>query len=135
MIKFILIAALLIAVSGGVLFTTKKAPSPEQKIEQIKEQKNDALDQTGYLKCIEEVNESRAKREAGRKQCISDSLVQAGFSDNLDCVVTAISDPTNIICKDTTRYNAQVNADNKCNAEFAMKAEDLSEYDCQKLLK
>lgn len=101
------------------------AETPEQKVIDLQNQKSDLKETSGYNACIKSVDDGLAKQ----KECMVAKLVANGYADGLDC----IQEYENAICKNTTRYNAEVNANNECNDELA-DPKTLSYIDCMELL-
>ena len=100
-------------------------PSPEQKIKDLQDAKANLMESSGYNACMKTVDDNLAKQ----KECTVAKLVAKGYTDNIDC----FPDYQNPICQDTTRYNAQVNANNDCIKELD-DPNALTGIDCMKLL-
>jgi len=122
--KLIILIILVLALAGGALYFTR-GKSPAQKVENLKKDVVKQQETSGYNECLKQVKE----QEAQLKKCVTDKLVSKSYTDGLDC----IQDYTNPICKDTTRYNAEVNASNECDAAPTTSPR-LTEIDCMKLL-
>jgi len=123
--KVIILTIAGILILGGLTFYTK-ASSPSQKVEVLKKEMVKNQENSGYNECIRQVKE----QEDALNKCIVDKVVAKGYSDGLDCV----QEYTNPNCKDTTRYNAQVNATNECNVVEPSASPRLSQFDCINLL-
>jgi len=119
----ILAVIALILVGGGLYLL--KAKTPTQKVEDLKADVVKQQESSGYNECLKQVEE----QEAQLQKCSSDKLEAKGYTDGLDC----IQDFTNPICKETARYNAEVNADNECDAA-STSSPRLTQIDCMKLL-
>jgi len=113
------IAGVLILVGGGC-----SATSPENKVQNLQEQKNQRLEESGYNECLQQIKE----REDARRKCETDILLKDGYDDGIDC----IGNYENPIC-DTGRYNAQVDASNECMEKFN-DPNALTQLDCLELL-
>ncbi len=101
--------------------------SPQQKVEELKKQNTQEMEQSGYNECVKEVNAEQQKTN----KCISDYLAKKGYTDGLDCV----QNYDNPICKNVDRYNAGIDAENTCNnAGTPELTPKLSAFDCLKLL-
>ena len=88
------------------------------------------METSGYNECMKEV----ADQDAKIKKCISDKMAAKGYTDTVNCFQDYNTNP---ICKNTDRYNAEVNADNDCNGVNSPNPSPtptLSEFDCMKLL-
>ena len=117
----VVIALLLV---GGIFYFLK-AKSPAQKVEDLKTDVAKQQESSGYNECLKQLEE----QEAQLKKCSNDKLVAKGYTDGIDC----IQDFTNPICKETARYNAEVDADNECDAAPTTSPR-LTQIDCMKLL-
>lgn len=122
--KLITLIVLALVLAGGVVYFTK-GKTPTQKVEDLKKDVVKQQESSGYNECIKQVKD----QEDQSKKCISDKLVAKGYTDGLDC----IQDYTNPTCKETARYNAEVDASNECNAAPTTSPR-LTEFDCMKLL-
>jgi len=73
-------------------------------VDELKEQKEN--NPSEYDKCLTEVEAN----EQFYEECISNKLVEAGYTDGIDCIQNFNEDA----CQDTERYNAEVDANNEC---------------------
>jgi hypothetical protein len=122
--KLIIIAIIaLLFVGGGIYFLRVK--SPKQKVEDLKIDVVKQQESSGYNECLKQIEE----QETQLKKCSTDKLVAKGYTDGIDC----IQDYTNPVCKETARYNAEVDADNECGAAPTTSPR-LTQIDCMKLL-
>lgn len=101
------------------------ASTPEQKIQALQNEKTELRETSGYNECIRQVDAELAKHDA----CIDAKLHADGYTDGMDC----ISEYGNPPCDDTTRYNAQVEANNECIVELE-NPDALTKIDCMDLL-
>lgn len=102
--------------------------SPQNKVEQM-EKKNEALQESsGYNECMRQVKNDEKKIE----DCISAKIVAAGYTDEIRCVGTNNYD-TESLCRDTKRYNTEVDAKNNCPNEVTFET-TLGEGDCNQML-
>ncbi len=122
--KLIILIVIVFAL-GAVVVYFARGKTPAQKVEDLKKGVVKQQESSGYNDCLTQVK----NQEAQLKKCISDKLIAKGYTDGLDC----IQDFNNPTCKDTTRYNAEVNASNECNAAPS-NSPRLTELDCMKLL-
>lgn len=113
----------LLLIGGG--FYLLKPKSPAEKVEDLRADVAKQQESSGYNECLKQIEE----QEAQLKKCSTDKLVAKGYTDGVDC----IQDYTNPVCKETARYNAEVNADNECDAAPATSPR-LTQIDCMKLL-
>lgn len=104
----------------------KKAESPIQKVEELKANKEDALEKSGYNECMRQVAQIDEKESV----CIKKKLEEKGHADGINC----IQDNENPVCQQGNRYNDQVDADNACMDEVAQDRASLSELDCMSLM-
>lgn len=123
----IILAVTILVLGGGALFfmTGKINKTPTQKVEDLKTEVVKEQENSGYNECLKQVKEQEAKV----RKCTDDKLAAKGYKDGLDCV----QDYNNPTCKDSARYNAEVNASNECQAEPST-SQKLYEVDCMKLL-
>jgi len=122
----ILVVTILVLGAGALFFVTGKMnKTPTQKVEDLKTDVVQQQENSGYNECLKQVKEQEAKV----RKCTDDKLTAKGYTDGLDC----IQDYTNPICKDSARYNAEVNSGNECNAAPST-SQKLYETDCMKLL-
>jgi predicted Holliday junction resolvase-like endonuclease len=131
--KFLILVLVLIVVLAvvGAFYIFSKNQSPEVKIEQLQQQKTTQVKNSGYEECIQKVKTEEAKREQDKKDCQKEIIKEKGFTDNENCVGTENQNP---LCKETPRYNAEVEAINKCMEKFPNDPKQLSEFDCAELL-
>ncbi len=101
------------------------ATSPEQRVEKLQNEKAELRETSGYNECMVKVEAQLAAHDA----CIVAKLVADGYTDGIDC----ISEYGNPPCDDTTRYNAQVEANNECIVELE-DPKALTTIDCMNLL-
>jgi len=128
-ILFITIALIIIGAIIAVLVKYKKITppaSPEQKVEQLKEEKTKNLEASGYNECMKQVKETDEQYE----NCVYEKLRSAGYTDRVNCIEEGNENPP---CDDIDRYNAQVYADNECGEKIYTET-TLTEWDCLKLL-
>ena len=125
----ILVSVLLacIVLGGVAIYATTKSNTPAKKVEQLEKKLNDAKETSGYNACVAKLDE----REKAQKDCTTAKLAEAGYKDGVNCIEDYDKNPT--LCKDTTRYNAQVNAGNDC-IPISDKITSLTLADCIKLL-
>lgn len=98
--------------------------SPEDKVENLKSEKETHMEESGYNECLSQIEEA----EAVHWQCTLEKLHVAGYADDFDCIEN-YGDP---LC-DFSRYNAQVEANNNC-LEESSNTPSLTLLDCMKLL-
>ena len=113
----------LLLIGGG--FYLLKPKSPAEKVEDLRTGVAKQQESSGYNECLKQIEE----QEAQLKKCSNDKLVVKGYTDGIDC----IQDYTNPVCKETARYNAEVDADNECGAAPTTSPR-LTQIDCMKLL-
>lgn len=123
--KLIILLAAVLAFAGGAFYLIR-GQTPTQKVEDLKANITNQRESSGYNECLKQVKE----QEAQEKKCVTDKLVTKGYTDGIDC----IQDYTNETCKNTTRYNAEVEASNECGAVAPSASPKLTEFDCAKLL-
>lgn len=125
----ILVGTLLVCIilGGVVICTITKNNTPEKKVEQLEKKVNDAKETSGYNACVAKLDE----REKAQKDCTTAKLAEAGYKDGVNCIEDYDKNPT--LCKDTTRYNAEVNGGNDC-IPISNKITSLTLADCLKLL-
>lgn len=121
-LTILIVIALILIGAGGYLL---KAKTPTQKVEDLKTDIVKQQESSGYNECLNQMKE----QEAQLQKCSTDKLEAKGYKDGLDC----IQEYTNPICKDTARYNAEVDADNECDAVPSISPR-LTQIDCMKLL-
>ncbi|VVB53165.1 Uncharacterised protein [uncultured archaeon] len=125
---FLLVGALIaLVVLGGVIFYLVSNNTPAQKVERLEKKVNDAKETSGYNACVAKLDE----REKAQKDCTTAKLAEAGYKDGVNCIEDYDKNPT--LCKDTTRYNAEVNGGNEC-IPISNKITSLTLADCLKLL-
>ena len=93
--------------------SSKSGEKIEDKIntfEDLKKAKESGEPVSEVDKCMKEAEAGMKKYDEYTTNCVNEKLKEKGYVDGVDC----IQDFTNSICEDTTRYNAQVNADNEC---------------------
>ncbi len=122
--KLTIIAIVALLLIGGGIYLLK-SKSPAQKVEDLKTDVAKQQESSGYNECLKQIEE----QDARLKKCSDDKLVAKGYTDGIDC----IQDFTNPICKVTARYNAEVDADNECDAAPSTSPR-LTQVDCMKLL-
>ena len=129
--KLFLLVGVLIAfvVLGGISFYLFSSNTPVQKVERLEKQVNNKKETSGYNACVAKLDE----KMKAQKDCTISKLTEAGYKDGLLCVGTDEYDKNPEICKDTTRYNAEVNANNDC-IPITDKITSLTMIDCLKLL-
>jgi hypothetical protein len=127
--KLFLLVGVLIAVVvlGGVAFYLISNNTPAQKVERLEKQVNDKKETSGYNACVAKLDE----KMKAQKDCTISKLAEAGYKDGINCIEDYDKNPT--LCKDTTRYNAEVNAGNDC-IPITEKITSLTMVDCLKLL-
>jgi len=121
---FILVGVLVVV--AGVAFLYKGYSSPEKQADNVVQQIEKNRDVSGYNTCMAKVKADRQKIA----DCINPKLQAQGYTDGIDCIM----DFENPICKDTSRYNAQIQASNTCAAELNMEQLSVTELDCTNLL-
>lgn len=117
--------ALGVVVLPLILLGAGCSPSPEQKVQDLQDDRAELMETSGYNECIKQVDAELAKHDA----CIVAKLTADGYTDGIDCIAEYGNPP----CNDTTRYNAQVDANNECIEEL----EDpnaLTKIDCMDLM-
>ena len=122
--KLVIITIIALLFIGGGFYLLR-AKSPEQKVEDLKTDVAKQQESSGYNECLRQIEE----QEVQLKKCSTDKLVAKGYTDGIDC----IQDYTNPICKETARYNAEVDADNECGAAPTTSPR-LTQIECMKLL-
>lgn len=90
------------------------------------EEKNAALEESsGYNECMRKIDADYKKLD----DCIQLKLKEAGYTDGIDCIANYNEAP----CKDTTRYNKQIDAKNVCADEVTFET-NLGQIDCMQML-
>lgn len=118
-LKTALLISLMMLLTGCSNATTNK-------VNNLEKEKEIKLEKSGYNACVKKVEESKKAEEL----CIISKLKDAGYADGVNCIEKYDTEP---ICAETNRYNAQVNADNECAAQFNMPSA-LNMADCYKLI-
>lgn len=123
--KQVVLISLFTVFAVSVLLILNFKNSPENKVNELEQSIDTQKETSGYNACMKKVEEKMKKQE----DCTAEKIKEKGYNDGLDC----IAQYDNSICKDTDRYNAQVNASNDC-IPISDQVTNLSNVDCLKLL-
>lgn len=122
-----------ISLASLLLFGAGCGSSPEKKVEKLQKAKAATMEESGYTKCIADVKANQFDLDG----CIQKKLQAKGYTDGVNCIMdfdTGTLEFKTDICKNTTRYNAEVDAQNECLLEKPSDPLVLTLEDCLKLL-
>lgn len=122
-----------VAFISGLLIWHFKYDTPSYKVERLERATVKLREKSGFNACIKKIDDKIKKQEEDYNNCVSTKLHEKGYNDGLDCIMKY----EDLICKNTERYNAQVNANNDCNDVSNATVDQntgLSKLDCYKLL-
>lgn len=128
----------------SVLLLAGCSNSPEGEIKKLEQAKQGAAEKSGYNDCVKKVEDEQKIIEKTMYDCEQNKLKESGYEDGVNCIECGGATNTDgtypegyekcVVCDSTARYNAEVNAYNKCQEENPSKADRLTTFDCLKLL-